>query len=96
MPENIDDIVLSSTEFVSANQLFNIAVGSAFWLQNKSFTSSFLMVESASKPASTSTNGVLVTPAGSSTNTPNVTEGSLEIWIRCLSTDEKVLVHAGI
>jgi len=91
MAEHLPNIIAPSDEYVSANTLSGIAVGTAFWMQNKGFYATH-MIESATKPANDSTEGLVFGNIHSNINGPKISAGSLEIWIRCSHKDKFNLI----
>ena len=92
MAEFLPNITVDGNDFVSLNALSSIAIGTAFWIQNKGFYPLHL-IESATKPASTSVEGLIVGNIHSNNNNPNFAAGSLEIWVRCEHPPHTTKLH---
>lgn len=82
MAEHLPNITVTGDEFISVNAVSGIAVGTAFWMQNKGFYLTHL-IESATKPANDSDEGLVIGNIHSNISDPKVAAGSLEIWVRC-------------
>lgn len=79
MSEYIPDISIPSSEYVSLNTLSGVSAGTAFTVQSKG-TVWVRLVESATQPANTVEDGVILTNLTQSYATATIKLGSLSIW----------------
>lgn len=86
MPEYIPDLPIPSDEFVSINSLSGVAVGTAMTIQSKSALW-VRLVESATKPLSTITDGVLMSSLYQNYAIATVKTSSLEVWAITVSSN---------
>ena len=79
MPEYIPDLIIPSDQYVSINSLSGVAVGTAMTIQLKS-NDWVRLVESATQPASTVTDGIQMSNMYSNYAVATTKTLSLEIW----------------
>ncbi len=79
----LDDVIATYDQFQSLNTLTGVVVGSAIEIQVKGIYPVLLKSQSI-KPANDDTNGRILYDMRSESGIVTVTEGSDEVWIRCL------------
>lgn len=87
MVDTIDDISVSNSEYVSANALSGIAVGTALAASNKS--NSIIRIQTAAaKPEADSTRGMLLAVFPYSDATRLVTAGESTTWLISMGVND--------
>lgn len=92
MAQTLPDITANNDDWVSVNTLTSIAVGEYFTITNKS-NRRVVINESVTKPATDSTDGLVLTSTNRAEPSGIVPAGSLEIWAKGLGGKAKLSVQ---
>lgn len=82
---NLDDLVVTSEDFISVNQVLDIPIGTEIELQTKGNTS-VLIHRSVDKPHKEDINGRVMKGLRNKSSNYTVKSNSLETWLKVYST----------